>query len=113
MGKRRKKSYCLVKMISGFGKKLQAKLSYELLCREIEKKEIHEEELLLPSLKHVEQEGKPEEKKKYKPDAKTIEEPSEYELVFKRRQSQVTDLTKNSIRFILKIQNKSRHTLNE
>lgn len=70
-------------------------MSYELFYREIEKKEIPEEELILPSLKHVEQEGKPEEKKKYKPDAKGIEEPSEYEIVFKRRQSQVTDLAKN------------------
>lgn len=87
-------------------------MSYELFYREIEKKEIPEEELILPSLKHVEQEGKPEEKKKYKPDAKAIEEPSEYEIVFKRRQSQVTDLAKNILRFILQIQNESGHTSN-
>lgn len=86
---------------------------YELFYREIEKKEIPEEELILPSLKHVEQEGKPEEKKKYKPDAKTIEEPSEYQIVFKRRQSQVTDLAKNILRFILQIQNESGHTSNK
>lgn len=100
-------------MISDIGKKLEAKLSYELFYREIEKKEIPEEELILPSLKHVEQEGKPEEKKKYKPDAKAIEEPSEYEIVFKRRQSQVTDLAKNILRFILQIQNESGHTSNK
>lgn len=88
-------------------------MSYELFYREIEKKEIPEEELILPSLKHVEQEGKPEEKKKYKPDAKGIEEPSEYEIVFKRRQSQVTDLAKNILRFILQIQNESGHTSNK
>lgn len=88
-------------------------MSYELFYREIEKKEIPEEELILPSLKHVEQEGKPEEKKKYKPDAKVIEEPSEYEIVFKRRQSQVTDLAKNILRFILQIQNESGHTSNK
>lgn len=88
-------------------------MSYEIFYREIEKKEIPEEELILPSLKHVEQEGKPEEKKKYKPDAKAIEEPSEYEIVFKRRQSQVTDLAKNILRFILQIQNESGHTSNK
>lgn len=88
-------------------------MSYELFYREIEKKEIPEEELILPSLKHVEQEGKPEEKKKYKPDAKVIEEPSEYQIVFKRRQSQVTDLAKNILRFILQIQNESGHTSNK
>lgn len=88
-------------------------MSYELFYREIEKKEIPEEELILPSLKHVEQEGKPEEKKKYKPDAKATEEPSEYEIVFKRRQSQVTDLAKNILRFILQIQNESGHTSNK
>lgn len=60
-----------------------------LLNREIAPKEIEEGELILPSLRHVEMEEKPQEKEKFKPELKELEEPVAYEIMFKRRKSEV------------------------
>jgi hypothetical protein len=62
-----------------------------LFYREIERKEIEEEELILPSLKHVEQEeGTPEKKDKFVPGFMEEEETVVYEMFKKRGESQVS-----------------------
>ena len=61
-----------------------------LYYREIERRQIEEEELLLPNLKHVEQEeAMPEDKKKFTPGFMEHDEPVAFEIFKKRRESQV------------------------
>ena len=63
--------------------------TFALYCSEIAPKEIEDGEILFPTLKHVESEEKPTDRKKSVPDIMEMEEPLVYELMFKRRQSQV------------------------